>query len=66
MSQTKIHKTLDCLPLKQQAQERIYQETKDMTPEEQVAYCKQTARLGSLGKWWQTLTKAQEQRRQNQ
>ncbi len=28
----------DCVKIKRQAQERIYEETKDMTPEQRLAY----------------------------
>ena len=32
------NKTFDCVAMKRRAQERIYEETRHMTPEEKIAY----------------------------
>ena len=52
---TREPKSFDVLEFKRQAQERIYQDIKDMTPEEEIAYFRQRALVGPLGTWWSTL-----------
>jgi hypothetical protein len=58
-------KTFDCLEFKRKAQERIYEETKHLTTEEQIEYFKQTARSGTLGQWWHSITEGQAQRQKS-
>ena len=55
MSQTKVEKNFDCLKFKQQAQEKIYEEIKNLTPTEQVEYFRQEAEFSSLGQWWKSI-----------
>lgn len=48
-------KSFDAIKFKQQAQAQIYEEIKDMTPEEEIAYFRERALSGPLGEWWSTL-----------
>ena len=61
MKRTK--KTFDCIAFKQKAQERIYEEIKDMSWEEEVTYFQRAAKSGPLGSWWKRVQEAQEQRK---
>ncbi|WP_193200054.1 hypothetical protein [Nostoc sp. MG11] len=51
MSQTKIEKGFDCLEFKQQAQDKISSEIKNLTPAEQIEYFRQQAESSSLSQW---------------
>ena len=55
MNQTKVEKDFDCLKFKQQAQERISEEIKNLTPAEQIKYFCQEAESHSLGQWWKSI-----------
>lgn len=55
MSQTKVEKDFDCLKFKQQAQEKIYEEIKNLTSTEQIDYFRQEAESSSLGQWWKSI-----------
>lgn len=55
MSQTKVEKDFDCLEFKQQAQEKIAEEIKNLTPTEQIEYFRQEAESSSLGQWWKSV-----------
>lgn len=61
MKRTK--KKFDCIEFKRKAQERIYEEIKDMSWEEEVAYFQREAEKGPLGSWWKKVKEAQEQRK---
>lgn len=50
---TKSRKAFDCVRMKREAQARIYEEIKDLTPEEEIAYFRRAAETGPLGDWWQ-------------
>jgi len=49
----KANRKFDALAFKEQAQARIYEEIKDMTPAQQIAYYEEATRRGPLAKWWQ-------------
>ncbi len=55
MSQTKVEKDFDCLKFKQQAQEKIPKQIKNLTPTEQIEYFRQEAESSSLGQWWKSI-----------
>ncbi len=55
MNQTKVEKDFDCLKFKQQAQEKIFEEIKNHTPNEQIEYFRQEAESSSLGQWWKSI-----------
>ena len=45
----------DCMAFKRKAQAQIYQEIKDMTAEEEIAYFHRKAREGKMGAIWRKL-----------
>jgi hypothetical protein len=47
----------DCLAYKRRVQAEVYQETKDMSWEERVAYLHRTVASGPFRKWWRDLEK---------
>ena len=53
----KIIEGFDCIAFKRQAQEQIYQETKDMTPEEELEYIHRNAQEGEMGEIWRKFEK---------
>lgn len=58
MSSMKTKKGFDCLAFKDRAQERIYEEIKELTVAEQVEYYNRRAERGPLGEWWRSLPRA--------
>lgn len=50
-----IPKDFDCLAFKAQAQAQIYEKIKDMTPEEEIAYFRNSAKTGKLRHFWQKI-----------
>ena len=48
----KIEKTFDCLAFKRAAQLQIYEEIKELSREEEIAYFHKRAETGSLKDWW--------------
>jgi hypothetical protein len=48
-------KGFDCVAFTRRIQEKIYEETKDMTVDEQVAYFRQRAQRGPFVAWWKTV-----------
>lgn len=50
-------KTFDCIAFKRVMQQRIYEDTKDMTIAEQVDYFRRRAEEGPLGEWWRKVKK---------
>lgn len=48
-------KTFDCVEMKRRAQARIYEEIKDLSPEEEVAYFRRAAETGPLADWWKKI-----------
>ncbi len=57
MKTTEVKKNFDCVEFKRQAQARIYERIKDLSPEEEVEYFRKAAEEGSLGDWWKALQK---------
>ena len=49
---TKSEKTFDCVQYKRQVQAVIYDEIKDLSHEQEIAYFQQQADSGALGPWW--------------
>ena len=49
---TKNKKDFDCVEFKRQAQARIYETIKDLSPEEEIEYFRKAAEQGPLGDWW--------------
>jgi hypothetical protein len=56
MKRTKTRQPVDCVALKRQAQAKIYDDTKDMSPAEQIAYFRRRAESGGLGAWWKRVS----------
>ena len=47
----------DCVAFKRKAQEQIYQETKDMTPEQYLEYVHRSVQEGEMGEIWRRFAK---------
>ncbi|MFH0979988.1 MAG: hypothetical protein V2A79_00430 [Planctomycetota bacterium] len=47
--------TFDCVAYKRKVQEQIYEATKDLSPQEELAYYRDRAENGPLGSWWQSV-----------
>ena len=60
MKKRKTEKPFDCVAFKRQAQAKIYEETRAMTPDEQAAYFRRRAQSGSLGAWWKRVSATSE------
>jgi hypothetical protein len=48
----KTHKTFDCVEMKRKIQEKIYEETKNLSREELIDYFHRHARTGPFAKLW--------------
>jgi len=48
----KIEKTFDCISFKRAVQLQIYEEIKDMSREEEIAYFHNKAETGPFREWW--------------
>ncbi len=46
-------KELDCIAVKREAQNQIYEETKDLTPEQQIGYFRDAVQRSRFRKWWE-------------
>ena len=55
MSQTKVEKDFDCIEFKQQAQDKISEQIKNLNPHEQIRYFRQRAESSSLRTWWKSI-----------
>lgn len=51
MRTKKTEKNFDCIKFKRQVQTKIYEEIKNMTVKEQIAYFQEQVELGPLGTW---------------
>lgn len=51
------NENFDCIAFKRRVQAEIYEETKDITPEEEIAYFRRRVADGPFGKWWGSLEK---------
>ena len=58
MRKNKTEKEFDCIAFKRQAQRKVFDETKNLTLEDQVSYFRKRANSGPLGKWWKRLPSA--------
>lgn len=54
-STPKTKKKFDCVESKRQAQERIYEETKGMSHQEEIAYFEHNAMSGPFGNLWRQI-----------
>ena len=63
MSPTKTKKRFDCLAFKAKVQAQIYEEIKDLSPEEEVRYWRRKAETGPLAKWWKSVRAATRRRK---
>jgi hypothetical protein len=48
-------KRFDCIAFKRRVQAKIYEETKRLSPQEEIAYFRDRAQSGALSKWWATV-----------
>ena len=48
-------KEFDCIQVKRDAQAKIYQTIKQMTPEEEIAYFRQSVDQSKFSKWWKSV-----------
>jgi hypothetical protein len=46
-------KESDCIAMKREAQSRIYEETKNMTPQQQIEYFRNAVRKSRFREWWE-------------
>jgi len=51
----KTGKRFDCVAMKHAIQLRIYEETRDLSPEEEIAYFRRQAETGPLGNFYRSL-----------
>jgi hypothetical protein len=56
---TSTDRAFDCIESKRQAQELIFERTRDLTTEEQVAWFHRAALEGPLGPWLRRIRDAQ-------
>jgi hypothetical protein len=55
MKTTDVKKEFDCVEFKRQAQSRIYERIKGLSPQEEIEYFRQAADEGPLGQWWKSI-----------
>jgi hypothetical protein len=55
MSQPEIIPAFSCLDYKWHVQREVYEETKGLTPEQELRYFREAAEEGPLGTWWKAL-----------
>jgi hypothetical protein len=58
IEETRPVKKFDCVEFKRKAQTEIFEETRGMTPEQEIAYFNRKAETGRVGKWWKKIRKA--------
>ena len=51
---TQKKKEFDCIQIKRDAQTKIYENIKQMTPEEEIAYFRQSVDQSKFSKWWRS------------
>ena len=61
----KAEKTFDCIEYKRRVQLRIYEDIKNLTPQEEIEYFRKKAEEGSLGDWWKSVKSANQARQTN-
>ena len=52
MKTTEVKKEFGCVGFKRQAQSRIYERIKGLSPEEEIDHFRPSADDGPLGEWW--------------
>lgn len=55
MTQMKAKKKFDCVEYKNKVQAEIYEETKGLTPRQQIEYFNQHAENGNMADWWKKI-----------
>lgn len=55
MRTKRTERGFDCVAHKREAQARIYEQIKQLAPDEEAAYFEEGARTGPLGEWWLAL-----------
>ncbi len=55
MKTTDTKKEFDCVEFKRQAQSRIYERIKDLSPEEEIEYFRKAADQGPLAESWRAI-----------
>lgn len=55
MTTKKIELDFDFMKFKEQVQNEMYEELKNLTLEEQIKYVQEKAESGSLGEWWKSV-----------
>jgi hypothetical protein len=55
MKRRKAEKAFDCIRFKRKVQAEIYEEIKELSPEQEIEYFRRRPATGPLGKWWQGL-----------
>lgn len=66
MNQPPIEKAFDCIAHKREVQRQIYEEIKDFTVEEQIAYFQKAEETGPLAAWCKSVRQAQAKSSQGQ
>lgn len=56
MDQPKNDKSFDCVAYKRRIQLKIYEEIRQLSPQEQILYFHTAAKTGPLGAWWTQLS----------
>ena len=46
-------KHIDCIAMKREAQSRIYEETKGLSPKQQIEYFREAVRSSQFKQWWE-------------
>ena len=46
-------KEFDCIAIKREAQSQIYEETKNMTPQQQIEYFRKAVQKSHFREWWE-------------
>ncbi len=54
----KLAQSIDCLAMKDRIQQKIYEEIKDLTPEEEIAYFRRKVESGPFAEMWRRLKDA--------
>ena len=52
----KKKKDFDCIEMKRNAQLKIYEAIKQMTPEQEISYFQQSIKKSEFAKWWKSAT----------
>ena len=55
MKPSEVIPGFDCVAMKQQVQDRIYEEIRDLSPEEEIRHFEEQALKGPLGDLWRRL-----------